>query len=199
MGGSTLEQSIISVPHGFRLSAAKHHLKVYWFEACIFVAMNHPCRSGNALPRTETRRYALTRFIFNKDIEKSLQHEKHLFHFVRMCCVPLTRLDIHNRQSEVSGRDKSAGTVFAGSTGANKPMLRPLESLDFCVLERRPIRLPIPEASYVSVIDLLDGHILKFFRASVSGNSHLDLLSLCACEWSLVALLSSPPVFAYVL
>src|SRR6185295_13196832 len=146
-------------------------------EAGIFIAVNDAGGGGNALPRAEPRRDPLAILVLDEHVEEALQHEKYLLHFMRMCRVALSGLDIHDREREVSGRNDAGIAVLSRTAGADEAMLRPLEALDLGILERRPIRFPVAESCDVSVEDSFKRSSLQFLRTGMSCNAHMVLLS----------------------
>src|SRR5262249_37280303 len=91
--------------------------------------------------------------------------------------IALSRLHIHDRQGEVLRRDHARIAVLAGTARADEAMLRALVALDLGVLERRPIRLLLAEASDIFLHDVLDWNIDQFGRSRMPCNAHGSLLS----------------------
>src|SRR5215468_5133589 len=136
---------LIRITHGFRLSAAEHDLEVDGLQAVVLVAVNDASRTGDALPGAEARGDAVAGFILHEYVEKPLQHKEALLDFMGVGRVALARIDEHDRQGEISGRNDGRVAMLPGAAGPNEAMLRALVALDLGILKRRPIRLAVTE------------------------------------------------------
>src|SRR5215470_7213469 len=110
---------LIRITHGFRLSAAEHDLEVDGLQAVVLVAVNDAGRTGDALPGAEARGDAVAGFILYEHVEKPLQDEEALLDFVGVGGVALARIDEHDGQSEIAGRDDCWVAMLAGAAGPN--------------------------------------------------------------------------------
>src|SRR3984885_3371277 len=167
-----LVQLIVDVAHGLRLAAAEHHLKINWRKRLILKSMDPARRTGDALPWTEPRRDPLAVLVLDKNVEIALQHEKTLLHLVGVRGVALARFAIHDRQSEIAGRDHRGVVVLAGGAGADKAMLRALKTFDFGIGEGGPIGLLVAEAPDIFLHDVFERNALEFFWTRMPCDAH---------------------------
>src|SRR5256885_26071 len=86
--------------------------------------------------------------------------------------VSLSRLDIHDGQREILGRDDRGVAVLAGAAGADETMLRALVAFDLGILECRPIRLLVAEASDIFLHDFINGNADEFRWPRMACNAH---------------------------
>src|SRR5262249_57437530 len=123
----------------------------------------------------EAGREALAVLVLDEDVEVALEHEETLLDLVGVGGIALSWLHIHDREGEVLRRDDSWIAVFAGTARADEAMLRAFVALDLGVLECRPIRLLLAEASDIFLHDVLDRNIDQFRRTRMSCNAHGSL------------------------
>src|SRR5215211_4812766 len=153
---AALVEVVVGVAHGLRLGAPQHDLEVYRLQAVVLVAVDDAGRARDAFPRTEPRGQPLAALVLDEHVEEALQHEETFLHLVRVRGIALSRLDIHDRQREVLGRDHGRIVVLAGPTGTDETVLRTLVAFGLGVLEGGPIRLLLAEAADIFLHDLLD-------------------------------------------
>src|SRR5262249_24778562 len=147
VGIAALVEVLVGVAHGLGLAASEHDLEVDRLEAVVLIAMDDAGGTQDAFPRPEAGGEALAALVLDEDVEVALEHEETLFDLVGVGGIALSRLHIHDRQGEVLRRDHARIAVLAGTARADEAMLRALVALDLGVLERRPIRLLLAEAS----------------------------------------------------
>src|SRR5262245_22571752 len=181
MGIAPLVEILVGVTHGLGLAAPDHHLEIDRLEAVVLVAVDDAGGAGDAFPRAESGGETFAALVFDKDVKVALEHEKALFDLVGVRGISLSRLHIHDRQGEVLRRNHSRITVLAGATGADETVLRALVALDLGILEGRPIRLLLAEASDIFLHDVLDRNIDQFRRAWMPCNAHGALLFRRKC------------------
>ncbi len=70
--------------------------------------------------------------------------------------------------------------MLAGAAGANETVLRAFITLDFGILERRPVRLLVFEAADIFFHDLFERNALELFRARMPCSTHERILLLAA-------------------
>ena len=102
-------------------------------------------------------------FVLNKDIQITLEDEKALLNFVRMCSVTLARLNVHNRQCEIPRWDYGRIIMLSRPTRTDETVLRALEALNLGVFKSCPIRFLFFEAAYIFFHNIFDMNVLKFF------------------------------------
>src|SRR5262249_32898744 len=176
---ATLVQILVRIAHGLRAAAAEHHVEIDRPEAVVLVAVDHAGRARDAFPRPEPRGDALPALVLDEHVEKTLQHEEALLDLVGVRRVALARLDIHDRQREVAGRDHARIAVLARAAGADEAVLGALVALDLGVLERRPVGLLLTEAPDIPIHDLLDRHPDQLGRARMTCDAH----GVSPCCW----------------
>src|SRR5438552_9269306 len=92
--------------------------------------------------------------------------------------VALARLDVHDRQREILGRNNGRIAVLAGAAGANEAVLRALVAFDLGILEGSPIGLLLADAADIFLHDVFDRNADEFRRTRVTCNAHGVLLSI---------------------
>src|SRR5262245_57200171 len=177
MGIAALVEVLVGVAHGLGLAASEHDLEVDRLEAVVLIAVDDAGGTRDAFPGPETGGEALAALVLDKDVEIALEHEETLFDLVGVGGIALSRLHIHDRQGEVLRRDDARIAVLAGTARADEAVLCALVALDLGVLERRPIRLLLAEASDIFLHDVLDRNIDQFRRTRMPCNAHGSLLS----------------------
>src|SRR5262249_3319193 len=180
---AALVEILVGVAHGLGAAAAEHHLEIDRAEAVVLVAVDHAGRARDAFPRAQPRGDALAVLVLDEHVEEALQHEEALLDLVGGRGVAVPRLDIHDRQGEVAGRDDARVAVLAGAASADEAVLRALVALDLGVLERRPVGLLLAEAPDILLHDLLDRHADELGRTRMTCNAHDSLLAIVA-SWS---------------
>src|SRR5229473_5885088 len=183
MIAAALVKLLVRIAHGFRLAAAEHDLEVDGLQAVVLVAVNDAGRAGDALPGSEARGEAVAGFILHEHVEKPLQHKEALLDFVGVGCVALARIDEHDRQSEIAGRNDGRIAMLAGAAGADEAMLRALVALDLGILKRRPIRLAVAEPGHIAVHDLFDRDPDQFLGTGMPCGAHGPTPRDGECRW----------------
>src|SRR5882672_3157049 len=181
--GAPLIKLLVRIAHGLRLAAAEHDLEVDGLQAVILVAVNDAGRTGDALPGSEARGDAVAGFILHEHVEKPLQYKEALLDFVGVGRVALARIDEHDRQSEISGRNDGRIAMLAGAAGADEAMLRALVALDLGILKRRPIRLAVAEPGHIAVHDLCDRDPDQFLWTGMPCGAHGPTPRDGECRW----------------
>src|SRR5262245_30343146 len=177
MGIAALVEVLVGVAHGLGLAATEHDLEVDRLQAVVLIAVDDAGGTRDAFPGPEAGGEALAALVLDEDVEIALEHEETFFDLVGVGGVALSRLHIHDRQGEVLRRDDGRIAVLAGTARADEAVLRALVALDLGVLERRPIRPLLAEASDIFLHDVLDRNIDQFRRTRMSCNAHRSLLS----------------------
>src|SRR5215831_2529940 len=177
VGIAALVEVLVGVAHGLGLAAPEHDLEIDRLEAVVLVSVDDAGGTRNAFPGPEAGGEALAVLVLDEDVEVALEHEETLFDLVGVGGITLSRLHIHDRQGEVLRRDDGRIAVLAGTARADEAVLRALVALDLGVLERRPIRPLLAEASDIFLHDVLDRNIDQFRRTRMPCNAHRSLLS----------------------
>src|SRR5262249_46935195 len=98
--------------------------------------MDNAGRTGDAVPRAETCDDAVTCLILNEHIEHAAKYEKYLFDFMGMGGIALARFHKHDREREISSRDRIGIVMFSRAARSDEAMLRPFKAFDLRVFER---------------------------------------------------------------
>src|SRR5260370_21107808 len=130
---------VIGIADGRRGVAPKHDLEVDGLEAVVDIAVDLAGRARDALPLSEPRLDAVSRFVLEKDGEEPIEHEEYLLDLMGMRGVSLARRHVHDTQREAARRDHRGIVMLARAAAADEAVLGALVALLLRILEGVPI------------------------------------------------------------
>src|SRR5690606_21203109 len=116
--------------------------------------------------------HPMTVIVLEEHVERAVEDEEHLLDLMRVRGIALPGLDIHDGQGETARRDDRRIGMLARAAGADETVLSPPVTVDLCVLEGRPVRHEVGEATDVSLRHCLGSHAGGLRIAGMAGCGH---------------------------